>query len=205
MNRRLRFLFVLVSILMIAHRSPAPIVEEENPTPAAEERAPKTKHSAKSKPSPEQSESAETKQPRREIAKASSPARSKFAGNWVGIMPTVPWGNLPSVVTIDSSETAMAMSWYEADDQAKGKIHQHFKASPESARDHAAANPAYAQAQREGDTIIASFPAALLGKSKWFLTPQPDGVTAKVRMQAFMNDFTATFRRGESGSAKSAR
>lgn len=193
MSRSLRFCILLFAILLTAHRSPAPIVEQpENPTPAAQEHAPKAKRSPKSKP--EQSESAEPTQTRKSATK-SSPARahSKFAGNWVGTMPTIPWGNLPSVVTIDSTETAMAMSWYEAEDGATGKIHQQFKPSPESARAHPSA--AYASARRDGDTITASYPAPLLGKSTWSLTPNPDGVTAKVRMQAFMNDFSATFRR----------
>ena len=203
---RFGFALVLLSILLIAQRAPAPIVEPTaTETPTTEERAPRTKHSPKSKPSPEKSETTETKQPRGEVAKSSPPARSRFAGNWVGTMPTIPWGNLPSVVTIDSSETAMAMSWYDADDPGIGKIHQRFKPSPASERNHAAGNPAYAQARINGDTITASFPAPVLGTSTWSLTPQPDGVTANVRMQAFMNNFTAVFRRSQASSGKSAR
>ena len=99
----------------------------------------------------------------------------------------------------------MAVSWYDATDAGNGKIHQHFKPSPESERDHASANPAFANARRNGDALTANFPAPLLGASTWSITPQPDGITAHVRMQAFMNDFHAVFRRVESRDAKPAR
>jgi hypothetical protein len=175
---------------MIAQRSPAPIVEPtENPTPAAEQTA---------KPKPRRAVEPQTNKPTTSSRAASTPASTrakKFAGSWVGTMSTIPWGNLPSVVTIDSTETTMAMSWYEADEPGNPKIYRHFKAAPESARGQVAAKPAFAAARLDGQTMTATFSAALLGSSTWSITPQPDGKTARVRMQAFMNDFTAVFQR----------
>jgi hypothetical protein len=122
-------------------------------------------------------------------------------------MPTIPWGNLETVITIDSTETNMAVSWYDAADAGNGKTHDHFKPSPTSARGHAAAKPAFAKARLDGNTLTAAFPAPLLGTSTWSITPEPDGVTAQARMQAFMNDFKAVFHRAvaESNSGKAAR
>src|ERR1700730_4658596 len=122
-------------------------------------------------------------------------------------MPTIPWGNLESVVTIDSTETNMAVSWYEAADAGNAKTHDHFKPSPTSARGHATDKPAFAKARLAGHALTASFPAPLLGRSTWSITPQADGATARVRMQAFMNDFSAVFHRTVAGSssAKTAR
>ena len=175
---------------MIGQRSPAPIVEQtENPTPVPEQ-------SVKPKPKrvPESKTDRATPSPR--TASTQAPARAKkFAGSWAGTMSTIPWGNLPSVVTIDSTETTMAMSWYEADEPGNPRIYRHFKAAPESERSHVAAKPAFAMARLDGGTMTATFSAALLGSSTWSITPQPDGKTARVRMQAFMNDFTAVFQR----------
>jgi len=172
----------------MADRSPAPIVEE-NPTPAPEQTAkPKTKRVVESQPN------RATTSSHAESAPASARSK-KFAGSWVGTMPTIPWGNLPSVVTVDSTETAMAMSWYDADEPGNPKRYRHFKPAPASERGHVPAKPAFATARLDGDTLTASFSAPLLGSSTWSITPQPGGTTALVRMQAFMNNFTAVFQR----------
>lgn len=203
MKRTLRALFAILLFLMSANRVPAPIQEESTPTPPPEQSAKsKPKPLSKPKPKAEANDSATTtakQQPR--------PQQSRFAGNWVGTMPTIPWGNLESVVTVDSTETAMAVSWYEATEQGGAKIHTQFKPAPASARGYAAANPAFVQARLNGETLTAIFPAPLLGSSTWSITPQPDGTTARVRMQAFMNSFTAIFHRtvAESSAAKTAR
>jgi len=177
-------------VLIVMHRLPAPIVEEEKPVPAPEQTA-----KPKSKRTVAKSETNRAKTSAR-AAPTTIPARpKKFAGSWSGTMATIPWGNLPSVVTIDSTETMMAMSWYDGDEPGNPKIYRHFKPSPESERGHVAAKPAYAVARLEGDTMTATFSAPLLGSSKWSITPNPDGTTARIRMQAFMNDFTAVFQR----------
>jgi cytoskeletal protein RodZ len=185
------YLVVVALLLITAHRLPAPISEESTPTPPPEQSAkPKTKPLPKPKLKSEASESATNP-----ITQRRSSKQSRFAGSWVGTMPTIPWGNLESVVTIDATETNMAVSWYDAADAGNGKTHDHFKPSPTSARGHVAAKPAFAKAHLDGNTLTASFPAPLLGTSTWSITPETDGATARVRMQAFMNDFSAVFHR----------
>jgi hypothetical protein len=185
------FLLVAALLLITAHRLPAPISEESTPTPPPEQSTkPKSKPLPKPKPKSEASESATNP-----VRQQRNSKQSRFAGTWAGTMPTIPWGNLESVVTIDSTETNMAVSWYEAADSGNARTHDHFKPAPASARGHTAAKLAFAKARLDGDTLAASFPAPLLGTSTWSITPQPDGATARVRMQAFMNDFSAVFHR----------
>jgi hypothetical protein len=192
-RRSLRFLVVLLSILVIVERAPAPIVEPtESPKPTAEEET--TKRSVKPKRVLESPTSRATTSSHAVSTQASARAK-KFAGSWIGTMPTIPWGNLPSVVTVDSTEMAMAMSWYEADEPGNPKINRHFKPAPANDRGHVPAKPAFATARLDGDTLTATFSAPLLGSSTWSITPQPDGTTARVRMQAFMNNFTAVFQK----------
>lgn len=183
-----RCLIASLALAITAPRLPAPI-SEESPTPAPEQTAkPKPKRVVES-----QTNRATTSSP---AVSTPAPARAKkFAGSWVGTMPTIPWGNLPSVVTVDPTETAMAMSWYDADEPGNPKIYRHFKPAPASERGHVAAKPAFAAARLDGDTLTATFSAPLLGSSAWSITPQPGGNTARVRMQAFMNNFTAVFQR----------
>ena len=186
----MRFLVVLLSFVVIVERSPAPIIEPtENLTPVPAQTA---------KPKPRRVVESQANRAISSSHALSTPAPTrakKFAGSWVGTMPTIPWGNLPSVVTVDSTETAMAMSWYDADDPGNPKIYRHFKPAPASERGHVTAKPAFATAHLDGDTLTATFSAPLLGSSTWSITPQPDGTTARVRMQAFMNNFTAVFQR----------
>src|SRR5438105_1123662 len=183
-----RCLIASLTLAITAPRLPAPI-SEESPTPAPEQSTkPKAKRVIESKTNRATASSHPASTP--------TPAQSKkFAGTWVGTMSTIPWGNLPSVVTVDSTETAMAMSWYEAGEPGNPKIYRHFKAAPASERGHVAAKPAFAAARLDGDTLTATFSAPLLGSSIWSITPQPDGTTARVRMQAFMNNFTAVFQK----------
>jgi hypothetical protein len=193
LRRTVSYLCVAAWLFMTAHRLPAPIVEPtEKPTPTAEEEG--TKRSAKAKRGVESQPNRATTSSHAGSTLASARAK-KFAGSWVGTMSTIPWGNLPSVVTVDSTETAMAMSWYEAGEPGNPKIYRQFKPAPASERGHVLAKPAYATARLDGDTLTATFSAPLLGSSTWSITPQPGGTTARVRMQAFMNNFTAVFQR----------
>jgi hypothetical protein len=93
---------------------------------------------------------------------------SRFAGTWVGTMPEVPWGNVATELIVD--ETGTTMQWQESGKQ-KGTE----------------------KARLSGDTLQATFQVGVA--AIWSLTPQPDGVTARVRLQAFMNDQTAVFHR----------
>ncbi len=102
----------------------------------------------------------------------STPARSKkFAGTWTGIMQTFPAGNQTTQLVIDSTETTMTVSWFGQTSSAK--------------------------AQLNGDALQATFPPPAFQSQPhhWSITPQPDGVSARVHFQCFLNDFTAVFRR----------
>ena len=95
-------------------------------------------------------------------------------------MPEVPWGNVAVRLVVDPTETTM--EWWGA-----GKSH------------------GIAKAQLSNNTLQATWPTSF--SATWSVTPEPDGKTARVRLQAFMNDQTAVFQRtvGESNSDKAAR
>jgi hypothetical protein len=171
--RRATLFFGVVLLLITAHRLPAPISEvPESPTPAstvAPTAKPKSKPLPKPKPKSEASESATN--PGRQQP---SSKRSRFAGTWVGTIQTFPPGNTATVLTVDSTETTMALTWDLS-------------------------GPPAAKAKLIGDTLQATFGEGLAAPT-FLLTPQPDGATARVRMQAFMNDFTAVFHRAAESS-----
>ncbi len=177
---RLVRLFLIITLLIVApHRLPAPIQEiPENPTPN-----PTAVPTAKPKKSPTKPKSTpRTGEVTKSAANQQTSAKiSRFAGTWVGTMPEVPWGNVATELMVDQTETTM--EWQESG-KRKG----------------------VAKAQRSGDTLSASFPAGLT-VATWSLTAQPDGTTARVRLQAFMNDQTAIFGRVavEPRAPKSAR
>jgi hypothetical protein len=166
-NRVIRLSVTAVLLLIAAHRLPAPIQEiPESPTPAPEQSAkPKVKRANKSKPKSEASESTSS------VKVHPSSKQSRFAGTWTGTMQTFPAGNQTTILTIDPSETNMTVVWF-------GKR-------------------AVAKAALDGDTLRATFPPPPFQPQShtWSLTPQPDGVTARIHFQCFMNDFTAVFRR----------
>ena len=176
LNKGIRSSLIAGLLVISAHRLPAPISEESTPTPALEQSAkPKTKPLPKPKPKSEPTESATNP-----VRQQRSSKQSRFGGTWVGTMPTFPMGPAAVVLTVDSTETTMAMTW-------RGST-------------------VTVEAQRNGGTLQATSPEGIYTNT-WSLTPQPDGTTARVRMQAFMNDFTAVFHRtiAESSSVKTAR
>ena len=174
-------LFTVVAILWItAHWLPAPIQEvPESPTPAPTV-APTAKPKSKPLPKPKAGASASATNPVREQP---SSKQSRFAGTWEGMMPTFPAGNQATDLVVDSTETTMTVTWFGKTSSAK--------------------------AQLTGDTLQATFPPPPFQPQRhtWSLTPQPDGRTARVRFQCFLNDFTAVFHRiaSESNAAKTAR
>lgn len=104
--------------------------------------------------------------------KASTPIPKpsrRFAGTWSGTIQTFPPGPTATALTVDSSERTMTLAWKLSVPPAVNTI-------------------------VIGNSMQATFgtgPAA----PTFTLTPQPDGQTANVRMQAFMNDFNAVFHR----------
>jgi hypothetical protein len=120
----------------------------------------------KSRPKPTESET-------KSIAKPSpTTAGKKFAGTWSGIMPEIPWGNVQTELIVDQNETTM--EW-------RDKIGSDSKALT-------------AKTTLNGNTLSARFPVGFT-TAVWFITPHADGVTADIRMTAFMNDDHAVFRR----------
>src|ERR1044071_2063067 len=103
--RTIRFLMVASLLLVIAPRLPAPIQEiSPIPTPALKVKK-QTTPRPKPKPSPTEAAGNGSSKP--------SPAKARrFAGKWVGVMPEVPWGNVPTELTIDESESTM--HWTES-------------------------------------------------------------------------------------------
>ena len=83
-------------------------------------------------------------------------------------MPEVPWGNVATELIVD--QTGTTMTWQES-----GK----FKG--------------VGKTQVNGNTLSANF---MVGVAEtWSLTLQSGGRTARVRLQAIMNDQTAVFHR----------
>jgi len=161
LNRTFRLLLAALFFLVSAHRSPAPIQEVlESPTPPPQQSA-RAKPKSSSKPKANASVTNLVRQ-------QPSPKQSLFAGSWIGTMQTFPKGPEKVTLTVDSTETTMAMTWRGG--TVSGK------------------------AERKGNTLQATSHEGIYTNT-WSLTPQPDGATARVRMQAFMNDFTAIFHR----------
>ena len=176
MKRRLALLFGVALLFISAHRLPAPIAEESTPTPPPQQSAkPKPKLASKPKPKPELNESSTNP-----VRQQPSSKQGRFAGTWVGTIPAFPTGPQDTVLTIDPKETTMLHTWIN--------------------------NPPtqVAKADINGDTIQATFPNGVATYT-FSVTPMPDGVTASVRLQAFMNDNRAVFHRVAESSAKAAR
>ncbi len=182
MKLSFRTLLVSVLLLMATQRLPAPIQEiSESPTPAptvAPTAKPKSKSSPKPKPKSETGESATNS-----VRQQSSSKQNRFTGTWVGTMPEVPWGNVATELVVDQAEATMV--WQES-----GK--------PKTAL--------AAKTTLSGDTLSARFPTGMT-TAVWYISPRSDGVTANVRLTAFMNDQTAVFRRSvvQSSAVKPAK
>ena len=164
--------------LLIISAHRLPAPISEVETPTPAKQSAKPKQRKLPKSTPKSVATESTSNPARQQP---SSKQSRFAGTWVGTMQTIPWGNWAVVLTVDPNEATITS-------EING------------------GKPEVKKAQRNGDMLQATF-AAGLTVITWSLTPQPDGATARVRMQAFMNDFTAVFHRtvAESSSAKTAR
>jgi hypothetical protein len=111
-----------------------------------------------------------TAQPNESPKSAAKPiARKRFAGVWIGTIPAFPTGPQETRLTIDPNETTILQEW--------------LKHPPSHT----------AKAEISGDTIHATFRTGIT--FTWSLTPLADGTSAQARLQAFMNDNTAIFRR----------
>ena len=161
----MRFCVVCILWILLATAYRLPAPIEEIP----ERPTPEPKIKKGTKPRPKAKSTSTPNETTKGATKLQKPAiSSRFAGKWVGTMPEVPWGNVATELIID--QTAATMQWQESGNQ-KGT-------SP---------------AQINGDTIQANFQVGV--PETWSLTLLGDGTTARVRLQAFMNDQTAVFHR----------
>ena len=167
----------LIAALLIAAHRLPAPIVEETTPTPGPEQSAKSKPKPLPKPKPKSETSESATNP---VRQQPSPKQSRFAGTWVGTMPEVPWGNVATELVVDQTETTMV--WQESGAR-KGLV----------------------KAQLSGNTLQASFPG--WARPIWSLTPEPDGKTARVRLQAFMNDQTAVFHRTvvQSSAAKPAR
>ena len=168
-----RFFFVLLSILLIARQSPAPIIEEEKPTPAPQEPVSqrKPKHSAKPKLNAEESE---TPSKRHAITpatrtKAQKPeSKSRCGGVWLGVLNFGILGNADESLTIDPTGTVVV----------------------EKNQFGSATHPA----TWDGTTV--RFQSGALNEIAFTLAPNADGQTAVVTATSlFMSNPGAAFRK----------
>src|SRR5437762_2370544 len=107
-----RFFFVLLSSILLARQSPAPIVEEEKPTPVPRESVlePKPKHSGKSKPNVEQREASNKRHESTQATQinARNPKNKIRCGVvWIGLLNFGILGNADETLTIDPSGTVV--------------------------------------------------------------------------------------------------
>jgi hypothetical protein len=170
MNRMSKyFIATTVALLLTTYRSPAPILEIETPTPTPA-RKPKVATTTAT-PAAKTSKPKTLASPKTEPQKTVAAKQNRFAGTWVGTMPTFPAGDKPTVMVIDSNETTMTVTWFGKTLSAKALI--------------------------AGDTLQATFPPPAFQPQShaWSITPQPDGRTARVHFQCFMNDATVVFQR----------
>jgi hypothetical protein len=173
--KRCTFVLVLSILIAAAHRLPAPIQEVQESPPPALEQAARPKKPTKPKLRPEAGESVANL-----IRQHPSSKHSPFAGTWTGTMQTFPAGNQTTVLTVDPIATTMTVTWF-------GKTGS-------------------ANAQLDGGTLRATFPPPAFQPQphKWSLTPQPDGVTARVHFECFMNDYTSVFQKRSSSTVTMA-
>jgi cytoskeletal protein RodZ len=158
----------LVAFLLTAHRLPAPIVEEEKSTPAAEQsEAPKRKRSTRSTTTEKSSAQTETRTQAAPAPVVQGPAR--FAGTWNGKINQGLLGHVPTSVTIDSNATSVELN-----------------------RNLGGGNRA---ATTNGNSI--SWHSGVAGEITWTLIPNGDGQTAQVTMKGMLLNDTVTFRRGQ--------
>ena len=138
------------------------------PAPISEETTP----SPTAKPKPKRVTESQPDRSAKSPPPISSPTPSphkRFAGTWSGVMPEVPWGNVQTELIVDSTESTM--EWRESGN---------FKGS--------------AKTQLGGNSLSARI-AIGFTTAVWFISPHADGITADIRMTAFMNDDHAVFQR----------
>jgi hypothetical protein len=166
----------LIAFLLTTQRLPAPIVEEEKPTPAAEpSEQPKRKRSTRSTTTEQSSAQTETRPKALPAPVAQGSAR--FAGTWIGKVNQGLLGHVSTTVTVDSNATSVELNRNLGGGNRPVTIN--------------------------GNTIL--WHSGVAGEVKWTLTPNSDAQTAQVTMKGMLLNDTMTFRRGQSGLTSSAQ
>jgi hypothetical protein len=172
-----RTLAIVLALLITAHKLPAPVEELAptiTPTAMPSTTARPIKASSKKINANRSTSSGDSNSGTAPTATALADNQQRsprLAGKWSGSIQTVPWGPWTVALTVSADETS---------------ITQQINTE----------KPLTTVAQRHGEMLQARFPAGLTTIT-WSLTPRPDGATAQVRFQAFMNDFTAVFHRAD--------
>jgi hypothetical protein len=167
-----RTVSVLIVVLFFSvHRVPAPIVEEEKPTPApsaAQPEAPKRKRSTKSSSNEESS----SNQPETKAKQGRAPAfqgPARFAGTWTGKVNQGLLGHVASSVTVNADATSVELSHNLGGNTRLAAIN--------------------------GNSL--TWKSGVAGEITWTLTPNSDGQTAQITMKGMVLNDTTTFRRGK--------
>ena len=170
--KRRSLLVAAVTIFLSVDRLPAPIVEEEKPTPAPiaeQSEAPKRKHSPRSTSSAEES-SAEAANKTKPAPASQGPAR--FAGSWTGKISQGLLGHVPTSVTVNANATSVELNHNLGGGTRPVTINGN----------------------------IISWKSGVAGEITWTLTPSSDGQTAQVTMKGLLLNDTTTFRRVQRSS-----
>jgi cytoskeletal protein RodZ len=162
----------VVSILLWVDRLPAPIVEEEKPTPAAEKsEQPTRRRSTRSTTTEKSSAQTETRTQATPASVVEGPAR--FAGTWNGKVNQGLLGHVPTSVTVNATATSVELNRNLGGGTRPATIN--------------------------GNMI--SWHSGVMGEVTWTLAPNSDGQTAQVTMKGMLLNDSATFRRGQAGPA----
>jgi hypothetical protein len=168
-----RLVLIFWLLFLSSHRLPAPIVEEEKPTPAPEQSVkPKPKRTVKPNIATENAQSSEKRKTISGPQNRATPARTSFAGTWSGTMNITLFGNIGYTFLIDPAQTTVKM-WGTNNPAEIPRTK--FDLCP------ASISP---------DGISWNWSAW-----KWTLKPYPDGKTALVKVAGPFQSGSAIFRR----------
>lgn len=163
--KELRRSLVLCAVVLVLTTHQLPAPISEVESPTP---TPQQSAKPKSRSSPKSKARSEVKPSATASTTPQSAKQSRFAGTWVGTMPEVPWSNVATELIVDQTETTI--TWQESG-RLKG----------------------VGKTRVDGSTLQATFSVGV--QEIWSLTPEPDGKTAQVRLEAFMNNQTAVFHR----------
>jgi len=176
------FLLAILSILISAHRLPAPIVEEATPNPAPQEssqpkpRRTKARSATEGSENPtQQQESAKEHGATKPYAtKMVTPTQPKFAGTWSGTITEFVWGTFDLTLVVNAPGTSVI---------SKSK----FGTKPHTTT-------------CDGQTV--TWREGVFNEVVWTFTPNSDGMTAEITANSPLGIHSATtLRRASTAEA----